>query len=166
MRYISLVLAAILLAPLAALAHSGGSVFEQKIGERLVRIGYSTDEVEALSPVRFTFSLYDGPTSAAPSADFARVWVKIEEGPALRFVGWLGTPSLGPAGMSYAFPEAGTYLVTARFEDDKGDPIVETSFSLDAEGSSAAVPPALWLGLALGAVLGGGLAAIVRFRKK
>jgi hypothetical protein len=160
MRRLLLLIIALLVVPLAASAHSGGAVFEEKIGDRLLRIGYSTDEIEPLVPVRLTFSLYDGPTAASPGAKFARVWVKIEEGSALRFVGWLGTPSLGPAGMSYAFPAAGTYLVTARFEDEKGESVAEASFSLEAKAPAAGMPPAFWMGLALGAAAGAPLGAM------
>lgn len=101
---------------------------EKEIDGYLLDVGYSPTELTALSQSRFDFFLYEKATNTPKY--FSDVWVRIEKDGALLFAGDLGKPKFGRTGMSYNFPEAGTYDIFTRFNNGTST-IVEGSFEID-----------------------------------
>lgn len=94
-------------------AHTSGTSFESVIDGYLVDIGYSIKEPTTDDVVSFDFQLQKDDTTAT----FSDVWVKIEdERRTVVFAGGIHNAQYGGARMSYRFPEAGSYMITVRYE--------------------------------------------------
>ena len=131
------------LLPVVLFAHSLGQSLEKQVGEYFIDIGYSSPVVtlQAGESVRFDFNLWSKDHTQA--IDFATVWVRIapaESG--ITFAGYLGFPEFGPLGMSYAFPDEGSYVLTARYFDG-ADMLGEASFPLTVLGEKFLISSSL-----------------------
>ena len=125
-------------APLYTGAHGAGVSLEEIAGEYIVDIGYDIFEPRAGDAVRFDFTLWNKERTDSP--EITGVWFRIapEVGQGIIFAGQLGVPEFGPPGMSYAFPKAGDYTLTARFMN-KDAVLAETLFPFSVrEGENAA----------------------------
>lgn len=133
-------------------AHTTGSSWEQVYNEYKVDVGYDPTIFVANEPERLDFNVVKEATGE--DVPFADVWVRISKGNKTVFATGVHKPSLGKTGMTFTFPEAGDYLLSARFEKD-GNTVVESSFpitvgdSQDQSNNTPAPHPTrvwLWLG--------------------
>lgn len=153
--------------PSVVLGHSTGASVERYIDSYLLDVGYSPETPRADEQTRFDFFLYDAETDV--EVPFTDIWVRIEDGGRLLFAGGIAKSEFGATGMTFAFPEKGTYTIFVRFENGS-DAIVETEFALDIaeESQTASAPPvvplAAGLGFAVGVALGA--AALQVYRKR
>lgn len=102
-------------------AHGAGFSIEEEMDGFFVDIGISEEDVLANEPVRFDFLLSD---MEGLKVDFTDLWVRIYNEEGTFFAGNIHTPEFGPVGFTYVFPEAGKYMVSARYQE-KGEEIVE-----------------------------------------
>ena len=119
----------------AALAHGVGKSLEKEAGGYVIDIGYDADDgIKADEAVRFAFNILTGDRSKV--APFSSVFAKITDAEKkIVFSGYLGKPEFGPLGMSFSFPRAGGYELTAKFiNGDKT--LAEASFPLAAEAGA------------------------------
>ena len=164
MRWLPVAL--LLLVPVLVSSHGGGSSYETTLQGYKIDAGYSTPAPQVGETVLFDFRL----SKNDAEAPFDDVWVKIEsEDKSVVFAGGLhNLPASGPR-MSYAFPRAGNYTVSFRYE--KGtNPIVESSYPLTVLPSTPTTRPSvsllneLW---ALGGFIAGGVVvALLRFKRE
>ena len=141
-----------------AAAHTGGFTFEKTIGSYFVDIGANASEITTDNLILFEFNAYP---VADPNnlADFDSVYVTIGDESAIRYSGFIHRPEGMLTVMSYAFPKAGTYEMSARFNKG-GEVLAEAVFPITVKGS--AIKPEilqialafLALGLALGYWIG------------
>jgi hypothetical protein len=138
-------------------AHTTGSSWEQVYNEYKVDVGYDPTIFVANEPERLDFNVVKEATGE--DVPFADVWVRISKGNKTVFATGVHKPSLGKTGMTFTFPEAGDYLLSARFEKD-GNTVVESSFPVTVGAAqdtsnnaqtSRAVGVWLWLGWGLAA---------------
>lgn len=112
-------------------AHVSGQSVEKAVGEYIVDIGF--DEVlEAGKASRFDFNLWD--KEKIEQIRFDRIWLRVAPKEGITLATYITTPSFGLAGMSYSFPEAGDYEITARFERGEGT-LAEISFPVSVSDS-------------------------------
>jgi len=109
-------------------AHGGGVSQEEFKDGYFIDIGYQKDPL-AFEQVRLDFATY--PENEPQTEDvFTDVWVRIVKDKELFFSGGIAKPVFGPTGLTYAFPEEGSYEVFVRFQNGI-DMVVETSLILD-----------------------------------
>jgi hypothetical protein len=160
-----------LVLPVISFGHGSGLSFETEKEGYFIDIGVSSEPVLSLQSTRFDLSLFDASSNEA--VDFTDVWVRIEEGRKVLFAGGVHVPNLGPTGFSYAFPNAGLYQVSVRYQED-GSALTEYSFELPviegqaAVGNNTAVPKKLMLIASYLAafLIGGGVVYIILWRRK
>lgn len=129
------VFVSVVLIPFGVFAHSLGQSLEKEVGEYVVDIGYDSPVTTVLEgePIRFDFNLWNKDRAVV---DFTSVWVRVapaESG--ITFAGYLGYPPFGAVGMSYTFPKAGEYTLTARFFNGE-QTLAEATFPLQVEGTN------------------------------
>lgn len=151
-----------------AFAHVTGSSWEQVYGDYKVDVGYDPADFIVGQPQRLDFNVVK--EQSLEDVPFEDVWVRISQGSKTIFASGLHKPSLGKTGMTFTFPEAGGYELSARFEKESGT-IVEATFpfTVQAPVQPKAKPNilrliVLWGGWAL-AVVSIGLASYA-FRRK
>ena len=117
------------LVPFFVYAHDGGRSLERQVGNYLIDIGYTPEELIAGKSAYFDFKLYEKGSSPG-SADYTQVWVRIEKDGETVFASGIANMNVGTVGMVYAFADGGEYTISARYE--KGETvIVETAFALE-----------------------------------
>lgn len=154
-------------APLVLYAHGTGASIEQVIDNYLIDIGYSPESVAAGAQVRFDFNVLNQETNA-PEA-FTDIWLRIEKEGATLFAGGIHKPVFGQTGITYIFPDRGTYTINVRFQNE-GDKIVETSFPLEVlgttdredEGGGKNPLGVFFIGIVLGVLIGGTLTFMIK----
>ncbi|MBX4187792.1 MAG: hypothetical protein KW793_01500 [Candidatus Doudnabacteria bacterium] len=119
------------------LAHSGGFTHEETVGEYFVDVGANRMEMSSNELIVFEYNLYHN-TDPNHLTDFDSVYVTVSDqahgvvfaGPVHRSgADWLTV-------MSYSFPKAGDYIMSARF-DKAGNALAETTFMVPVKGDSA-----------------------------
>lgn len=150
-------------------AHSSGVSFEDTKEGYKIDIGHA-EFFAAGESTRFDFTLYPEDIENIEGDIFTDVWVTITQDKKLFFAGGIDKPVFGATGFTYLFPEAGTYVLSARYQKD-GDSLVQTEFPIEVTKAVDAVkkgnPLFLYLALAIGGVLAGfGAGVIVRKNKK
>lgn len=147
-------------------AHTTGASSEEIVDGYLVDIGQSTETIVEGEPIRFDFGLFVNDTGE--EAAFTDVWLLIQEDREVFFAGGIQKPALGPMGVTYQFPHAGTYTLSIRYQN-AGEEVVSHSFPLvvrapegrasdDLKAAAGAnrqilVPSVFILGFGLGAAL-------------
>jgi hypothetical protein len=112
--------------PTVLLAHTEGASFEEEKEGYSIDIGYKPEQLVAAEQIRFDFNL-----STNETADpFTDVWVYIERDNEVYFSGGIHKAFFGPTGLTLILPEAGSYVVSARFQND-GVLVVETDFPIE-----------------------------------
>ena len=154
-----------------ASGHGLGQSFEQKAGNYLVDVGYSSpDNIETGDFTRFDFNLWKEDKSDV--VDFDHVWVRIapQGGRGANFAGFFYHPTPLSSGMSYKFEKAGTYELTVRFLDKDEANIAEATFSLEviSEGSflSFLKFSSTILGVLAGLIIGAGAVYLMMHKNK
>ena len=139
-----------------ATAHGIGASLEQAVGTYRVDVGYEPEERRVQETVRLDFSLLNEETKA--SVPFTSVWVRMIRSSETVFAGGIAKASFGPTGLTYAFPAAGAYELSVRFQNGD-ETIAETSFPLAVAAAEATARPAIsfdimsaLIGLAVGAL--------------
>ncbi|MBS3116952.1 hypothetical protein J4421_05140 [Candidatus Woesearchaeota archaeon] len=102
---------------------------DKEVGDYLVDFSYSPKEITKDNKALLTFTILDN--EKRDVIEFDKVWVRIEEKENIVFTATLSS-DLDQAVLTYIFPEAGEYLITARFFKDE-QKMVETSFTLSVE---------------------------------
>ena len=105
-------------------AHGTGVSIEKIVGEYLVDIGYTPEEVEEGTQVRFDFLLFEN--ASGGEEEFTDIWVRIEKEGKLLFAGGIAKPVFGTTGLSYSFLDHGEYEVFVRYQNGK-EALVETT---------------------------------------
>lgn len=108
-------------------AHSDGNSFERTVGNVLIDIGYSEEEIAAGEQVNFDFNIYDAQTGEAVA--FTDAWVRVEHNRNTFFAGGIHRPPLGATTMMYQFPDAGTYTFAVRFQNEL-ETVAESEFDV------------------------------------
>lgn len=154
-----------------AFGHATGSSWEQVYGDYKVDVGYDPTTFTVGEPQRLDFNVVK--EQGGEDVQFADVWVRISQGNKTVFASGIHKPSLGKTGMTFTFPEAGDYMLSARFEGSSGT-VVESSFPVTVQAlpidpvagkSDKNKTVLLWAGWIVAAV-GFGLATYVFLRKK
>ncbi len=155
----------------SAFAHVSGSSWEQVYGDYKVDVGYDPATFVAGEPLRLDFNVVK--EQGGEDVPFADVWVRLSQGNKTVFASGIHKPTLGKTGMTFTFPEAGEYLLSARFEKESGT-IVEGVFPFtvqpkpvnEAEQKKAPIKTILlWAGWCV-AVLSAGVAVYAFSLKK
>ena len=151
------------------LAHGVGSSIEKTVGDYLVDVGYSPDEVKEGEAVQFDFSLWNN--ALDQEEPFTDIWVRISQSNKTVFAGGIVKPGFGPTGITYVFPERGEYEIMLRFQNNESS-LVETSFPITAEvggettGGNTFFSTNLFVTLLVGIVLGWLIALIITRKAK
>ena len=119
-----------------ALGHGSGTALDKQVGDYTVSVDYdAVAGIFAGDPVQFAFQLFN--KGKAPPIDFADVWVTItptgtdaKYAPPV-FSSGIAMPHFAPAGMTFAFPQKGSYDLSVRFEKDEKI-LAEATFPLTA----------------------------------
>ena len=123
---IAIIVATLIIGGTMAYAHGLGNSLEQQVDDILVDIGYSVDEFTDDSSVVFDFEIVD---SEKEQIDFTDVWVRLVKDKSTVLATGVHNGRLGGAIMTYKFPEAGEYTLSARFQNGK-DAVAEAEFPL------------------------------------
>ena len=160
----------VLYTPYLALAHGEGQSIEKTIGEYSVKLEYETLELQVGEPTRFDFET----TKANNNEDvpFSSIWVRITQGNKTIFAGGIAKSDIGKTGLTYTFPEAGDYELSTRFQDNKGESIVEAAFPLKIAAASIEnrqkqnlrFSPQIFLGVFIGLIVGYALSLFIKRR--
>jgi hypothetical protein len=141
--------------PTALQAHLDGASFEEEKEGYLIDIGYEPELLVATEQIRLDFKL-----STEEMVDpFTDVWVYVEKNGVVYFSGGIHESFFGPTGLTLVLPEAGNYIVSARFQNN-GILVVETEFPIvvgvtkaaatDTRNTAVVFFLALLLGIGLG----------------
>lgn len=142
MKYLFVLLTALLGAASFTGAHGLGQTLTTQIDGYQVDVDYDVPVIEAGVPVRFDFRLWKGEVSAGEPASFSGVWLRLDRHAGkgavnpIVFSGNLGQPEFGAPGVTYAFPEEGSYNLFVRFESGKEN-VAEATFPLSVEEGTA-----------------------------
>jgi hypothetical protein len=144
-------------------AHSEGVSYEDTIDGYEVDIGYSSPAPTTRDVVIFDFNL---PASEAEST-YTDVWVRVvsEEGTVV-FASALHNAQFGGPRLSYLFPKAGTYTISARYENGS-HVLFEASFPLtvieeEGEGKPFSFDLIHGIVLLVGLLLGMGIVRVAQ----
>lgn len=136
MKYIFFVSCVLLYAVVinSAHAHGFGVTLDQVVGDYIANIDYdAVTGIYAGSPAQFAFELFNKDRSQ--QIEFSNVWVSITLAGKNTFVrpvfdGGIVGSTFPPSSIVFAFPTAGSYTLTLRYE--KGDKtLAEATFPLD-----------------------------------
>ncbi len=138
-------LALLFLVPFSVFAHSAGASYEVTSQGYTVDIGYSVPAPQVDESVAFDFGLRKSGASEDSNAPFDDVWVKIESNDtkSVVFASGIHNAEFGGPRISYVFPHAGEYTISARYENKDGS-LAEASFPMTvvpAEGGQNAPNP-------------------------
>lgn len=163
-KLFSWVLFLLVLLPVFAYAHDGGRSLERQIGNYLIDIGYTTEEIVAGKSVYFDFKLYEK-KPAPKSTDYTQVWVRIEKNGETVFASGIANMNLGTVGMVYTFADGGEYTISVRYEK-RETVLVETEFPLEVADEQKGISFGIReVGtFVLGAVLTAGVFTVYRRR--
>lgn len=110
-------------------AHGTGVSYEENKDGYKIDIGHD-EFIAALESTRFDFVVYPENIKDVEGEIFTDVWVTFTKDKKLFFAGGVHKPVFGSTGFTYVFPEQGTYIVSARYQND-GETVVQTEFPLE-----------------------------------
>jgi len=110
------------------LAHGNSFSYEETKEGYLIDIGHD-EFIAADESVRFDFSVYPEDLESVEGEVFSDVWVTLTQDRKVFFAGGIDKPVFGTTGFTFAFPEEGTYMLSARFQKD-GETVVATEFPI------------------------------------
>jgi hypothetical protein len=116
-------------------AHATGQSWEVVLKEYKVDVGYDPATFVAGETVRLDFNVTK--EANGDQVEFGDVWVRVTKGEKTVFASGIHRPSIGRAGMTFTFPEAGDYTLSTRFEKDSTT-IAETTFPMSVQQAEAA----------------------------
>lgn len=110
-------------------SHSSGVSYEE------IKDGYKIDVGHAefiydQEPERFDFSIFPESVTSTEGELFSDVWVTFMKDKKLFFAGGIHKPVFGSTGLTYVFPEPGTYTMSVRFQKD-AETVVKTEFPIE-----------------------------------
>ncbi len=111
-------------------AHGSGQSFEREVGEYLLDIGTSDLTIRAGQATAFDFDILQ--KDSRELVPFTNMWVRFEDDTKLLFAGGISKASFGRTAVTYAFPKAGSYMLTVRFHNES-ETLAETSFPITVE---------------------------------
>jgi hypothetical protein len=121
-------------------AHGTGLTFTATTTPYVIDVDYDSFVIESGYSGRFTYHIFSDAARTKP-VDFDRVWVRIfkesDDGDETFFSGWIVKGILGATGMSYRFPNAGTYTMIVRYSAGEETNLAEGRFSLIVEKGAA-----------------------------
>ena len=155
---------------LSVSAHGTGVSYEETKEGYKIDIGHD-EFIAALESTRFDFALYPEDVTNADGEVYTDVWVTLTKDKKLFFGGAVDKPVFGATGFAFVFPEAGTYIVSARFQKD-GETVTKAEFPLTiiaplSTNTESIVPP--WivpLSVGVTFLLIGGAGGFLISRKK
>ena len=121
-------------------AHGLGTTLGKTVGDYIVDVDYDAIAgIYAGDPVQFTFQLFNKDRSQQLDFNDVRVSITpVKQGETLSlpvFDGGIVGSTFPPSGMTFVFPNAGSYTLNLRYE--KGEKaIAEASFPLDVQSGS------------------------------
>jgi hypothetical protein len=110
-------------------AHGTGVSYEENKDGYKIDIGHD-EFIAAGESTRFDFAIFPEDISSIEGEIFTDVWVTFTKEKKLFFAGGVHKPVFGSTGFTYVFPEEGSYIVSARFQNN-GQTVVETEFPLE-----------------------------------
>ena len=154
----AIIIAAAVLLPLWALAHSGTTFWEVPDGAYILDVGYEPGTFTAGVAARFDFDLLG--EDRIPR-EYSQVWVRIrQENMTLLATGVIRQP-LGPTTLVYV-PGAGEHVLSASFRDAEGTEIAEGEFPFTVATGEAPLPWGAIFAALIGAAVGAGGAFLMR----
>lgn len=144
-----------------AFAHGNSFSHEEVKDGYKIDIGYD-EFITAEESVQFDFAAYPENIENIEGEVFSDVWVTITQDNKAYFAGSIDKPVFGATGFTFAFPEEGSYVLSARFQKD-GETVVSTEFLLEIipplEEEKALAPLLLYglfalMGILIGVALG------------
>ncbi len=102
---------------------------DKEVGDYTVDFGYSSEKIMEDKATLLAFTLIDKESRNLIQVD--RIWVRFSEANNVIFTANLN-PDLDQGLITFTFPTAGEYNVTARFFQDERE-LAETSFTLSVE---------------------------------
>lgn len=142
-----------------ASAHLSGASVEQVIDGYMVDIGYSPEIPLTDEQTRLDFAIYVPDT--LEELPFTDIWVRItDDQNRLMFAGGLGKAEFGLTGLTFLFPQPGSYNVFTRFSND-GETLVEATAPLTIEAAKTGWP--IGMNEVLAFLIGAALAALITF---
>jgi len=124
-----IILLALVIAPNLVLAHGVGETLTIDKDGYEIDIDLDTKNPISNSAIRFDFDLTDSEEKGL-STDFDYIWVRIQKGQKTIFAGGIGKPEFGPMGFTTVLPEAGSYILSVRFQN-VGEKVVEGETTLN-----------------------------------
>lgn len=167
MRYSIIILfigSFVLTGPSMAGAHEAGVSLEGEHGEYLVDIGYNPERIVEGESVVFDFNLKE----ADADVEFNSVWVRMNAGERTMLATGIGKSEFGRTVLTYAFPEAGSYEMSVRFQNGS-ESLVEYTFPVSVESSAGRQGEDGTVRLAAAALIGvicGSVASFFIIKKK
>lgn len=153
-----------------AFAHGTGVSYEENKDGYLIDIGHD-EFIAAKESVRFDFTIYPEDIESIEGEVFTDVWVTITKENKIFFASGIHKPVFGTTGLTFVFPEEGTYTLSARFQNE-GETVVETEFPLEVipplPGDQEGINPLIIYGLltVAGLCIGFAVALFIPRRKQ
>ncbi|HSE34494.1 MAG TPA: hypothetical protein VLB83_00070 [Candidatus Paceibacterota bacterium] len=103
--------------PTVVFAHGFGQTIQQESNGYLLAVDSASETLIAGSAERIGFDITPKVGTGTPA--FSHVWIRImSPDQTLLFAGFIVRSDIGQTGMTFAFPDEGTYEVALRFQDD------------------------------------------------
>jgi hypothetical protein len=160
------VLAAALLTASPAGAHTSGYTYEATVNNYFIDIGSSKPTFIPNEMVLFEYNIY---ATSDPNnlADFNNVYVTVADEKGVQLAAFVHRPGDMLTVLSYAFPKAGDYTMSARFQKDTAV-MAEVSFPIkvgEGSASSARAIKVIALALIVLAAIGSAYAYMTRHKQ-
>lgn len=158
-----LLLALILIRPAAA--HTGGFTYETTVNNYFIDIGSSELGFVPNDLALFEFNIYSN-TDPNNLADFDNVYVTVGDESAVLLSTFIHRPQGMLTVLSYSFPKAGKYEISARFQKGSNK-LAEVSFPIEV-GEESRGTMANWLKIGIIIVFAGAVivGALTRIRRR
>jgi len=147
------------LTPTTVFAHGTLQSLNKTTDKYILDVFYDPLDLSINGSTILTFYLKD--ISTKQDVPITSIWVKIAEGQKILYSGPVGPRSFGPPAITYAFPKAGQYEISARFEKDD-QTLEEGTFALtvnEFEKKKSDLP--VKMGIGVGAFVTGSIVTLV-----